>query len=134
MGRVGENDKIRLLGQSWAMLQPSSFEGWGITVIEANACGTPVIASNVPGLRDSVVNGKTGILVPAGDDDKLAQAMISTISDAKTRRELSSRSIVWSKDFDWEIHSRKFINIISESLPKQDVSIFSRLAYKYETQ
>jgi len=62
-GYVSENEKREILARSWILVQPSSFEGWGITVIEANASHTPVIASNTAGLRDSVLDGQTGILV-----------------------------------------------------------------------
>jgi glycosyltransferase involved in cell wall biosynthesis len=75
-GKVSEEKKIQLLGSSWAAIQPSSFEGWGITVIEGNACGTPVIASDVKGLRDSVVNKKTGLLVPPKNIDAFAKSML----------------------------------------------------------
>ncbi len=53
-GHVTDTEKAKILGKSWAALQPSLIEGWGITVIEANAAGTPVIASRVNGLQDSV--------------------------------------------------------------------------------
>ena len=48
-------------------LNPSPKEGWGLTVVEANQCGVPVVASDRPGLRDSVRDGQTGLLVPYGE-------------------------------------------------------------------
>ncbi|MEZ4455982.1 MAG: glycosyltransferase [Gemmatimonadales bacterium] len=63
-GFVDEETKIRMFRTTWANVFPSPKEGWGITVMEAAACGTPSIASDSPGLRDSVVAGKTGWLVP----------------------------------------------------------------------
>ena len=68
-GFVSEAEKIELLRRAWANLFPSPKEGWGITVVEAAACGTPSIASDSPGLRDSVRHGETGYLVPHGDVD-----------------------------------------------------------------
>src|SRR5207237_10913800 len=59
-GRVSEEEKVLLLAKSWAAIQPSQMEGWGLTVIEANAAGTPVIASRVNGLQDSVLDGQIG--------------------------------------------------------------------------
>ena len=66
-GFVSEEEKLALLRRTWANLFPSPKEGWGITVMEAAACGTPSLASDSPGLRDSVRDGETGYLVPHGD-------------------------------------------------------------------
>ncbi len=71
-GYVSDQEKIRLLQQMWFKVATSSKEGWGLTVTEANACGTPAIASDVPGLRDAVQDGKTGLLYRYGDVDDLA--------------------------------------------------------------
>jgi len=76
LGWVSEEDKIRLLRTAWANLFPSVKEGWGITILEAAACGTASLASNSPGLRDSVRDGSTGYLVPHGDADGLARRML----------------------------------------------------------
>ena len=75
-GFVSEDEKIRLLRQAWGNLFPSPKEGWGITVVEAGACGTPSLASDSPGLRDSVRHGETGFLVPHGDAQALAGRML----------------------------------------------------------
>jgi glycosyltransferase involved in cell wall biosynthesis len=81
LGFVSEAGKLALLRAAWALVFTSPKEGWGITNLEAAACGTPVIASDSPGLRDSVRHGETGYLVPHGDVDALATAM-RTIADA----------------------------------------------------
>ncbi|OGD10440.1 hypothetical protein A2397_02410, partial [Candidatus Amesbacteria bacterium RIFOXYB1_FULL_44_23] len=120
MGKVSEDDKVKLLGQSWAMLQPSSFEGWGITVIEANACGTPVIASNVIGLKDSVVADHTGILFEEKNVEEMAQAMTDIIKNREKRVLLSKNALQWSQRFDWDSQSRKFFTIISSCLNDKD--------------
>jgi glycosyltransferase involved in cell wall biosynthesis len=80
-GFVSETEKIGLFQRAWAHLLPSPKEGWGITVIEAAACGTPSIASDSPGLRDSVRHGETGFLVPHGDVESLARRMLE-LADA----------------------------------------------------
>jgi cellulose synthase/poly-beta-1,6-N-acetylglucosamine synthase-like glycosyltransferase/glycosyltransferase involved in cell wall biosynthesis/O-antigen/teichoic acid export membrane protein len=113
---VSEKQKGELMGKSWAMLQPSSFEGWGITVIESNACGTPVIASDVGGLRDSVINHRTGILVPAKNAHLMAEAMKSIITHENLRTKLSASAMVWSHSFDWDVKAGSFLNIIYSSL------------------
>lgn len=80
-GRVGEAEKIRLFRTSLANVFPSPKEGWGITVMEAAACGTPSLASDSPGLRDSVRDGVTGYLVPHGDRAALARRMVELAAD-----------------------------------------------------
>ena len=75
LGRIDETQKILLLRRAWATLFASPKEGWGITNLEAAASGTPVIASNSPGIRESVRHGETGYLVPHGDVAAMAQFM-----------------------------------------------------------
>jgi len=75
-GFVSEDAKIELFRRAWANVFPSPKEGWGITVIEAAACGTPSLASDSPGLRDSVRHGTTGFLVRHGDVEGLAARML----------------------------------------------------------
>ena len=67
LGRISEAEKLALLRRAWALVFASPKEGWGITNLEAAACGTPVVASNSPGIRESVRDGETGYLVPHGD-------------------------------------------------------------------
>jgi glycosyltransferase involved in cell wall biosynthesis len=114
-GRVSEEEKAALLGRSWAAIQPSQLEGWGITVIEANAAGTPVIASQVNGLQDSVINGLTGILVPTGNVTHFANAMMRIADDHKLRMSLSEEARIWAKNFDWNKSAETFSNLIGQN-------------------
>ncbi len=101
-GYVTEEMKMRLLGESHVVVNPSVKEGWGIINIEANACGTPVISANVPGLRDSVKEGLSGLLYPWGDIDALAAHMRAVITDSALRTRLSEGAVQWARQFDWE--------------------------------
>lgn len=67
-GRISEAEKRRLLSSAWLMVHPASHEGWGLVITEAAAYGTPSLAMRVPGLRDSVVDGQSGILVDRIED------------------------------------------------------------------
>ncbi len=75
LGRIDETEKCALLRRAWATVLASPKEGWGITNLEAAASGTPVIASNSPGIRESVRDGETGFLVPHGDLAAMAASM-----------------------------------------------------------
>src|SRR5437773_8867267 len=81
LGYVPEEEKKRLLRRAWAVVFPSPKEGWGITNVEAAASGTPAIASDSPGLRESVQHGVTGYLVPHGDARALAERMVALAAD-----------------------------------------------------
>ena len=111
--------KINLMQNAWALVFPSVKEGWGMTVSECAACGTPAIVTGVTGLRDSVVKDKTGLVVSKNPTDKeLARAMIKIIENDKLRKKLSKNAISWSKKFTWDESYRGFKKILSEFVKK----------------
>ncbi|HEX9006332.1 MAG TPA: glycosyltransferase family 4 protein [Bacteroidota bacterium] len=101
-GFVPEEEKVRRLQEIWCMVMPSSKEGWGLTVTEANACGTPAVASNVPGLRDAVIDGETGLLYPYGDVGALARCAVAILSDSSVRDRMAARAVEFAARFTWE--------------------------------
>ena len=113
LGRVSEKKKIRLMQRAWVFVNPSFMEGWGITSIEANACGTPVVASNVPGLRDSVKNPHSGFLVPYGDVELFADRITFLLKNKNVRRQMSGQAVHWAKKFEWDKSVKKFNSIFN---------------------
>jgi glycosyltransferase involved in cell wall biosynthesis len=101
-GFVSELEKLRLLRSTWANVFPSPKEGWGITIIEAAACGTPSLASDSPGLRDSVRHGETGYLVPHGDVTALAARMVELAADPELVTSLGTRGRAYAETLTWE--------------------------------
>ena len=95
------------------LVNPSMMEGWGIVAIEANACGTPVIASDVPGLRDSVKNPHSGFLVPYGDVDAFAGKMLLLIRDRELRANMNIDARKWAEQFDWNVSSARMFEAVS---------------------
>jgi glycosyltransferase involved in cell wall biosynthesis len=81
LGFVDDETKRRLLRECWAVVFPSPKEGWGITNVEAAACGTPAVASDSPGLRESVRDGETGYLVPHGDVPAFTERLLALAQD-----------------------------------------------------
>ncbi len=67
-GRVDETEKIDLYRRAWVLASASAREGWGMTITEAAACGTPAVATRVPGHADAVVDGTTGLLADGPDE------------------------------------------------------------------
>lgn len=102
LGFVDEATKLALLRGAVANVFPSPKEGWGITVMEAAACGTPSLASDSPGLRDSVRDGITGILVPHGDVAAMAAAMCRLADDPALVATLGSAARRHAEQLTWE--------------------------------
>ncbi|OGM27072.1 hypothetical protein A2962_03145 [Candidatus Woesebacteria bacterium RIFCSPLOWO2_01_FULL_39_61] len=126
LGYVTNRKRARLMAESWVSLQPSSFEGWGITVIEANAARTPVIASNIKGLRDSVVDGRTGLLVPERNEKVMAKAMLGLIEYSAFREEVTKNAYEWSKLFSWDKSAKEFLKVIIKTIETNKDVIFVR--------
>ena len=101
-GYVSEQEKIARLQRAAVVVNTSAKEGWGLTAIEANACGTPSVASDVPGLRDSVQDGATGLLYPYGDVRALGDAVVRILTDDGLRRRLVAQGLQWAAQFSWE--------------------------------
>jgi len=110
-------EKRVLLSKSHLLLIPSVREGYGIVVIEANACGTPAIGWDVPGVQDSIVNGKTGLLVPFGDIERLGETMAKLLGRESTElKDLSQPAIEWARQHSWDAAAKMFARTIdSES-------------------
>ncbi|HXF59062.1 MAG TPA: glycosyltransferase family 4 protein [Candidatus Saccharimonadales bacterium] len=102
LGPLLHRYKVEALNQAMVAVAPSPKEGWGLTVIEANACGTPVVASRSPGLIESVRDGETGILVPHGDVKALADAIADLLTDRPRRLAMAAAGLRWAHEFTWE--------------------------------
>ncbi|HOX25225.1 MAG TPA: glycosyltransferase family 4 protein [Candidatus Krumholzibacteria bacterium] len=100
-GHLAWDELVRTLHRAQLCLNPSPKEGWGLTVIEANQCGVPVIASDRPGLRDSVRDGQTGLLVPYGEPRAMAQAALSLLHDPDLWACFSDGARAWAESFSW---------------------------------
>jgi glycosyltransferase involved in cell wall biosynthesis len=100
-GYLPWNELVNLLHTAHVCLNPSPKEGWGLTVVEANCCGLPVVASDRPGLRDSVCDGRTGSLVPYGDSAAFANAALELLTDHDRWRLTSAAARRWAAGFSW---------------------------------
>jgi glycosyltransferase involved in cell wall biosynthesis len=118
-GFVSEEDKVKYLQQMHFVVNTSSKEGWGLTVVEANACGTCVIAANVQGLRDSVKDGETGILYEYGNVAQLAEKILFLLNNPQERERLSRNAIQWARSFDWNEAAQKTLKIIEKVIQQR---------------
>lgn len=101
-GFVSEERKLELFRRAWVHVLTSPKEGWGITNLEAAACGTPTVASDSPGLRDSVVDGETGYLVPHGDVPALAGRIRALIEDRALLARMGADARRFAQRFTWD--------------------------------
>ena len=107
LGFVSEDEKGELLSRAWVHCLTSPKEGWGIANLEAAASGTPTVASDAPGLRDSVVDGVTGFLVPHGDVEALADRIGRILADPTLRGRLGSGGRRFAESYSWEKTARR---------------------------
>jgi glycosyltransferase involved in cell wall biosynthesis len=106
-GHMPAGDIVLALNRCHVVLNASPKEGWGLTVVEANACGAPVVGSNSPGLRDSIRDGETGFLVPPGDVEAFAQRALQLLRDDPLRARMSAAALAWAGSLTWERTARE---------------------------
>lgn len=102
LGFVTEQEKLALLRRAWAVALASPKEGWGLTNVEAEACGTPVVASDSPGIRESVRDGETGFLTKHGDIEAMAAAMERFASSPALVSQMGARARAFAETFTWD--------------------------------
>ena len=114
LGFISEEEKLHLLRRAWASVLASPKEGWGISNLETAACGTPVIATNSPGDRESVVHEKTGFLVPPGDSREMARAMKRMLDSPALVEALGKAGRRFAEGFTWDRSASDTIRHIEE--------------------
>jgi glycosyltransferase involved in cell wall biosynthesis len=121
-GFVPDDERDALLADARVCVCPSVKEGWGITVIEVNAVGTPVVATDAPGLRDAVRHGETGLLVADGPArafvERLAERTGELLADATLAERLSQGALAWSHGFTWDATAERTAHAIEVLLAR----------------
>ncbi len=115
-GRISHERKVQLMQQADVLIYPSPKEGWGLSVLEANACGTVVVASNSPGLNEAVQDGQTGFLVPHGDVDALVMRLEQLFNDPALYAKMRAQGMEWVKTFTWDKAARETFELMEETV------------------
>lgn len=115
-GFVSEEEKQRLLEELWVVVNPSMKEGWGIVNVEANACGTPAIVADSPGLRDSVRDGETGDLYPYADIDALAVKLRRFLTDPALRERYRENALAFARSLTWDDTARATVEVLEKAV------------------
>jgi len=114
-GFVDDVTKRRLLARAWVLVQPSLKEGWGLSVVEAAAMGTPAVAFPVGGLTESIVDGETGLL--AETFDQFVDAIRLLLQDPVLRETLGRAARERSTALTWESTAAQVLGILGEEAP-----------------
>lgn len=115
-GFLTEEKKFELLERAHILINTSIREGWGLVVIEAASVGTPTIAFDVPGLRDSIIDNKTGFLCKGFNEDVLTDKIVTLLDDKKRYNRIRLGAMTWSKKFSWGEASNKSAELINRIL------------------
>ncbi|MCK5833634.1 glycosyltransferase family 4 protein [bacterium] len=101
-GFVSEEEKVEYLRKAWVAVNTSPKEGWGIVGMEAQACGTPVVVSDAPGLRESVLEGETGFLFEFGNEASLTEKVTNLLQNHELRLNMGAKAVEWARKFTWD--------------------------------
>jgi glycosyltransferase involved in cell wall biosynthesis len=113
-GQVSEEEKHRLLCAAWLLVHPAAMEGWGLVVTEAAARSTPTVGFDVPGLRDSVVDGRTGVL--AASPGRFASAWASLALHHSRRIAMGEQARRSATLLRWPGAVDRFADVIEEAI------------------
>jgi glycosyltransferase involved in cell wall biosynthesis len=111
-GSLSSEERRNLIKKAWVLVNPSVREGFGLSVVEANALGVPCVAYDVAGLRDSIIEGETGVLVRSGDVEALAEAVVQVLTSDVLRIRLSEKALAYSRSFSWDEVADEFMKVV----------------------
>ncbi|OGH08644.1 MAG: hypothetical protein A2152_03190 [Candidatus Levybacteria bacterium RBG_16_35_6] len=118
-GKVNEKKKIELLRKAHLLLHASVKEGWGLVVIEAASQTTPAVVYNVAGLKDSVKNGKTGIVLKENTAKEMAENALELFKDRRKYREFQNNCLKWAESLTWEKATKQSLDLINKVYAKK---------------
>lgn len=117
IGRVPNEQVPRYIRDMDVVVLPSLDESFGVSAIEAMACGVPVVVSDADGFREVVRHMETGIIVPKRDPEKLATAITKLLKDESLRETLGSNGVAHvRRHYDWEQNARQMLQLYEEAI------------------
>lgn len=110
-GRLEDEELIDLYRRTWVLASASSHEGWGMTITEAGACGTPAAVTRIPGHLDAVEDGRTGLL--AGSPAELESALDRLLGDTGLRDRLGAAAVERAGQLTWAATARGTLAVLA---------------------
>jgi D-inositol-3-phosphate glycosyltransferase len=101
------------------LVMPSHYESFGMVALEAMACGTPVIASDIGGLGFLVQDGETGFTVPDGDPGQLCDKLSILLDDPELREKMGQRAVEVAQSYDWEKITKQIVKVYKHVLEQK---------------
>jgi glycosyltransferase involved in cell wall biosynthesis len=117
-GRVDENKKFELLRRAHILLHASVKEGWGLVVIEAASQATPSVVYDVAGLRDSVKNGKTGVVLKENSAKEMAREASKLFKDQKTYTSFQKNALAWAESLTWDKATKQSLALLNATVKR----------------
>ncbi|MEO0293342.1 MAG: glycosyltransferase family 4 protein [candidate division WOR-3 bacterium] len=115
-GFVPEGEKISLLSGSWVSVNTSPIEGWGLTSIEAQACGTLSVVPDSPGLRETVKDGFSGYIYRCEDAQALSEILVKLLKDKKFILKMGKQAREWASKYSWDNSKERMKKIIEANI------------------
>ena len=116
LGKRGQDTLPYYYSAAEVLIMPSHYESFGLVALEAMACGTPVVASQVGGLAFLVQDGETGYVVPDGDPEALCQRLTQLVQNAELRRQMGQQAADYAHRYAWERIAERVINLYHDLL------------------
>lgn len=109
-GHLGDDELVDLYRRAWLLTSASSHEGWGMTITEAGACGTPAVVTDIAGHRDAVRPGESGILADASD---LGRALATVLTDDDLRTRLAAGALARASELTWDRTAAALLRLLA---------------------
>ncbi len=111
-GRISDAELVALYQQAWIVASTSAREGWGLSITEAAACGTPVVATRAPGHVDSVRDHESGLLIDTNDE--LVATLATLVENPELRERLGRGGLAVASRLTWEATARQLLEVLAE--------------------
>jgi glycosyltransferase involved in cell wall biosynthesis len=116
-GHVSDDELLDLYRKAWVLASAAAREGWGMTVTEAAACGTPAVVTRIAGHLDAVVHGRTGLLVDGRDD--FVDALDRMLRDGELRGQMSRAALEHASRFTWAATARGTLEVLAADVVRR---------------
>jgi glycosyltransferase involved in cell wall biosynthesis len=111
-GRCSDAELVSLYRRAWLLASASSHEGWGMSITEAAACGTPAVATDIPGHRDAIRDGVTGVLCP--EPEALGPAIAQLLGDDAGRERMGAAALERSARYTWSATATELMRLLAD--------------------